>query len=266
MPFPEVERVIYQKNPLKQVIAQLRFPPILRIEADVPADFQDRVRSDFPRFNQKIESPTVEVPPELAERFPQELLLSMASAMKRTNYEFVSRDGSWKLNLTRNFLALTCSEYTRWEDFEAKIQGPLEAFVHIYSPDSYSRIGLRYIDVIQRSVLGLDDSIWPELLHGEMTGALNSPHLSTEIEAFRSRHQIRLADGESKVQIVAGLFDCPDGEEECFKIDSDFYNDNETAVESATEKLDFLRLRGSRLFRWAITDQLHEAMEPVPIC
>ena len=52
MPFPEVERVIYARNPLDQVVCQLRFPPILKIDAEIPAGFQDRVREDYPNFSE----------------------------------------------------------------------------------------------------------------------------------------------------------------------------------------------------------------------
>jgi len=46
--FPESERVIYEKAPLVQVICQLRFPQILRIESQLPVEFQERIRDAFP--------------------------------------------------------------------------------------------------------------------------------------------------------------------------------------------------------------------------
>ena len=55
MPFPPAQRVLYNKSPLEQVICQLRFPPILRIDSDLPADFQDRIRNQFPNFGEASE-------------------------------------------------------------------------------------------------------------------------------------------------------------------------------------------------------------------
>src|SRR5258708_12324597 len=55
MLFPESERVIYDKNPLQQVICQLRFPPILRINTEVPVAFQERVKQDYPFYQEKSE-------------------------------------------------------------------------------------------------------------------------------------------------------------------------------------------------------------------
>ncbi|MCH7755956.1 TIGR04255 family protein, partial [candidate division KSB1 bacterium] len=57
MPFPEVKRVIYKKNPLDRVICQLRFSPILKIDAEIPAEFQDMIRADFPNYSEKTDSP-----------------------------------------------------------------------------------------------------------------------------------------------------------------------------------------------------------------
>jgi hypothetical protein len=56
--FPDSARVIYGKAPLTGVVCQLRFPPILRIESAPPADFQDRIREQFPLLERRPQSPT----------------------------------------------------------------------------------------------------------------------------------------------------------------------------------------------------------------
>ena len=52
MVFPNFERVVYKKNPLEEVICQLRFPPILRIDSGNAADFQDVIRQDYPLYSE----------------------------------------------------------------------------------------------------------------------------------------------------------------------------------------------------------------------
>ena len=47
MPFPDAKRIIFRKNPLTEVVCQLRFPPILKIDAEVPANFQEAIRTEF---------------------------------------------------------------------------------------------------------------------------------------------------------------------------------------------------------------------------
>ena len=63
--FPSIERVIYQNNTLGEVVCQLRFPTILRIEASSPADFQDAIREAYPLF---ITKKSPELPPGMQSR------------------------------------------------------------------------------------------------------------------------------------------------------------------------------------------------------
>ena len=48
--FSNQPRKIYRRNQLIEVICQLRFPEILKIEAHEPADFQDAIRQAYPQY------------------------------------------------------------------------------------------------------------------------------------------------------------------------------------------------------------------------
>ena len=50
MLFADYQRYQYARSPLVEVICQLRFPPILSINTEEPAQFQEAVRRDFPRY------------------------------------------------------------------------------------------------------------------------------------------------------------------------------------------------------------------------
>ena len=47
-------RVIYKNNPLERVLIQLKFPPILLIDSQEPAEFQEKIRSSFPYYDSLI--------------------------------------------------------------------------------------------------------------------------------------------------------------------------------------------------------------------
>src|SRR5437879_5705973 len=132
MSFPPCERVIYRRNPLKQVICQLRFPPILRIESELPAGFQERIRGSFPVLRES--NPPI---PGMA-GLPDEIMKMIAPAIQpvgaHMTREFLTADDKWKVGLTRDFLALTCTEYLRWEDFKAHLRLPFDALVQEYAP------------------------------------------------------------------------------------------------------------------------------------
>ena len=133
--FSNDNRVIYGKNQLGEVICQLRFPEILTIEANIPAQFQEAIRGDFPHYSVRKEAPA----PKLAGTPGN---MSLQNQPMSNNYQFVSADGVWRVNLTSKFISLSCSRYTCWEDFAGKLDKPLAAFIQIYKPAYFERVGL----------------------------------------------------------------------------------------------------------------------------
>ncbi len=121
--FSQEQRCIYQKNQLIEVICQLRFPEILSIGANAPVDFQEAVRDEYPAFQTLKEVPAPRITGAPGN-------FSLAQQPERMNYQFVSADGVWKVNLTSRFISLSCAKYTCWEDFAAKLDKPLAAFTY----------------------------------------------------------------------------------------------------------------------------------------
>ncbi len=263
MPFPATKRIIYKKNPLVEVICQFRFPSILSIDTDVPAKFQEAIRKNFPLFKENA---------EILVRFPNisndvdtplaEKIELPPATINRKNYEFLSSDEKWKINLTREFLALSTTSYHRWEEFIAQLDQAFRAFLDIYSPVHFSRIGLRYKDIINRSELGLADTAWSELLRPYILGMLDDSTIGPSISAITNIAEIKLSDEKSKVRITSGLAQEANTKELAFLIDSDFFIDQKTTIEESLTKLSYFNQRGSRLIQWCITEKLHAAMEP----
>jgi len=261
MPFPEAPRVIYGSNPLDRVICQLRFPPILQIDKEIPADFQERVRRDFPEFREKKEV-TLVMPQKTPKDVSSDLVGQVLSRDDK-NYEFASEDDVWTLNLTRTFLALTTRKYTRRDDFQKRLQIPFEALVSIYKPAYFSRIGLRYIDVIRRSTLNLNGVAWCELLNPYALGLLSAPDVKNHIQSLDSKYEVLLEDNSSVARIAMALVAWQENNnEECFMIDTDFYTTQKTLIAGVDQRLDYFHVRASRLIQWLITKRLHEVMEP----
>jgi uncharacterized protein (TIGR04255 family) len=264
MPFPEFEKVVYEQNPLDVVICQVRFPAILRIDSEVPAAFQERIRQYFPIYTEKSEA-TFDITPEMQAPIPLELARQfLNTAGLRKNHEFASEEGNWTVNVTRTFLALSTRDYREWEDFKRKFEIPFKALIAEYSPPFFSRIGLRYLDQIKRSSYGLADVSWDQLLQPYVAGFLGSPDISDAIASFENRAEIRLSDESSLVRVITKFVEAEDSggqREMSFIIDSDFFNASRTPTSEVITKLDFFNIQASRLFRWSITDRLHKAIE-----
>lgn len=257
MAFPQAERVVYQHNPLEQVICQLKFPTILRIESELPARFQDQVRQRYPIFS---EQQALTGSPQL----PQELLKLVGSLMPVRPgrvYEFASEDGRYRLTLSKEFIALGCSEYERWEQFMDHFGAPLGALVAEYSPAFFSRIGLRYRNVIRRTGLKLESTPWSELLKPHIAGELASP-VADYVEEASHQVVVRFENNRGKVKIQHGLLRDPETGEACYLIDNDFFTEERTEVKNAFDILDYFHGQSGRLFQWCVKEKLHAAMEP----
>ena len=264
MPFPEADRVIFGNNPLEQVICQLRFPAILRIDTELPVGFQEKVCGQFPTYAEKTES-QFESPPELRDKFPAELIVGALIKAGPRNYSFTSEDELHAINLTRTFVAVSTRRYTKWEDFKSKIELALEAIIGAYDLTAFSRIGLRYIDIIQRSSLDLDDVRWDSLIKPFLLGFLAESTVKETVFSHESLCNLNLADGKSSARILSKLVNDPQTDEECFVIDSDFFVEGQTGMDEAFTKLDYFNVRSSRFIQWCITDELRSAMKPAKL-
>jgi len=263
MPFPHSDRVTYRSNVLETVICQLRFPPILRIETELPARFQDAIRAQYPVLTQLA-------PINPAAGFPSDMLnliKTMLPASIGRTYEFASEDGHWKLTLSKESIALECigvGFYTTWEDFVGRFNGPVEALRQEYVPSFFSRIGLRYVDVIRRSRLHLQNAPWRDLLNPQIACELGSDIAGDVLEATHVV-VIKLNDHGDRVRMNHGLLPTQEPDEVSYLIDNDFFSEQRTDNGNATAKLDELHRESGNCFRWCITRTLHDAMEPLPM-
>jgi len=260
MPFPESARVIYATNPLDEVICQLRFPPVLRIDAEIPAAFQESVRLEYPLLReQRTLIQTTGVPADFSQ-----LLGSVTPLGGRKSYQFASTDETWRITLMRDFIALTCRNYRKWEEFKGHLEGPLEALAQHYQPAFYSRLGLRYRNIIVRSKLSLDGVSWKELLQPHVAGELGS-EIAPSIEDIRQQLLLKQSEHNSKITIQHGTANVKDTGEECYYIDADFFTERRIEIGEADQILNYFNQQSGRLFRWCITARLHDAMGPAVV-
>lgn len=259
MPFPSAPRVLYARNPLVEVICQLRFPTILRIGSEMPVDFQDRVRREYPNFRQKPEA-SLGLPHEISEVVPQELLSLFSGPRRASVYDFLSADEHWTIGLAADFISLTTNNYSRWEEFIEHIRAAIGALRAVYQPAHYIRVGLRYRNIIDREVLGLESSTWAELLKPHIAGELSALETETDVLDMTKALIIRLHQYDSQVRMQHGML--LRDNRQCYFIDNDFFTHVKTELDDADEILRYFNRQSGRLFRWSISDTLHRALEP----
>lgn len=257
--FSHENRCIYRENQLGEVICQLRFPEILSIGTTVPAQFQDAIRAEFPRYGQRKEFAA----PKLSGA-PGNMTLQNQEGT--VNYQFASADGTWRINLTGKFISLACSRYTCWEDFAGMLDKPLAAFIKIYKPAYFERVGLRYINFISRSALDLEDVPFCELIAPCYLGPLSEEDVS-ETACSRCSLDTEIAlRGGCRVKIHAGpgmvKRNGQSDSELKFVFDQDLFMPGQVPVNLSAGALQTLHSQAYSVFRGAITTKLHHAMKP----
>jgi uncharacterized protein (TIGR04255 family) len=242
-------------------ICQVRLPPILRIDTDVPARFQDLIRDEFPLVTEE----NVGLPPELPAEVSQLLRAALTSQAQRKTWRFGSADGGWSVALNRDFLALSTDAYTRWEVFRQRLVVLLESLKAEYRPAFYTRLGLRYQNVIARSDLGLVGVPWSRLIEPHVAGPMGAPAIAEEIQEATSRILFRLPHDQGSVNLRHGTGTREHDDEPIYLIDADFFSEDKAEVDNVFPRLDCFNQLATRLFRWCISDELHTAMGPTPI-
>lgn len=257
--FSTQPRCIYRNNQLGQVICQLRFPEILTIGANAPVQFQEAIRDEYPQFMAKQEA----APAKLTGTPGN---LQIANQPTTVNYHFISEDGTWRVNLTSKFISLATSQYTCWEDFAAKLDKPLATFISVYKPAYFERVGLRYINFISRNALGLEGESFRELLDARYLGILADEELPQNAASKCTVDAEFGIRGGCRAKIHAGpgmvKRQGQQDNEVKFIFDQDLYMPGKVAVNLSAGALETLHSQAFAIFRDAITDRLHEAMEP----
>lgn len=160
--FPDYGEIPLENPPIKEVVCQVRFPPILRIAKDQPIEFQEQVRSQFPNleFGQEI---LVQLSPFSTSPTP--------TASGPRLYHFKTLDDAYVATLAPNFFALSTKIYSHWSDFLSHLSFLASVAISVYDIHVATRIGLRYINQFTPENTGVQDisQLW-EFLRRELRG------------------------------------------------------------------------------------------------
>lgn len=251
--FPPSPRVLYTRNPLNEVVLQVRYPTILKIEAETPSAYQDAIRQNFPLV-ERAKSP-------LQGKVPPEILKALGSPAASDTFAFTNEAADTKITLTSEVLTISTASYTRWEEFRGDILVAIEAFASIYTPAFYSRVGLRYQNVVTREEVGLSCA-WSELIRPELAGELTIPEWAAAVQGIQKAIRCVIHETGDYFTLQHGLVDVEGHVDKSYMIDFDYYTDSKTELNDANAVIDRLHGHSGNAFRWAISETLHQAMGP----
>ncbi|MGH3303583.1 MAG: TIGR04255 family protein [Streptosporangiaceae bacterium] len=250
---PSVQEVPLARAPLVSVIAQVRFPAVMKIEADsgFVATFQESIRKDYPILRPERQLGVMIGPGGVQ---PQDA---------GTVWRFETRDpDAWQVTLAPTFVSLSARRYTRRSDLLARLTVVLHALEAWLHPNVCDRVGVRYVDRVTGDQLArLSGLVRPEILGVAGDEAALG---SVEIVHALSDTLFRLDDDSSRLRgrwgrVPAGATYDPGIEpsrEVSWVLDLDHYT-------SQPEDFDLAAISGKvadfcdriyTFFRWAVTD------------
>jgi uncharacterized protein (TIGR04255 family) len=245
MPFPAVQRVIYVKNPLQEVIFQARFPRFLPIETEPPAELQRRLIKDYPFYEQRNVFQIAFATPEGS---------PPASEIAGRMHMFVSKDRIWTVTLVGDCFSISTKKYLRWEDFRHRMEMVLKTALEVYPFQIFTRLGLRYQDVISKQALGLEENRWSDLLQNHIAGELTTAEVAEDTVISKETVLTMKLEGGDTLLFRHGLVSHTETKKVAYLLDSDFFNeDQRTAdVDGTLTVADRLHTNSGRFFRWCV--------------
>ena len=259
--FSNAPRKVYEKNPIFRVICQIKFPTLLRINSNDPAEFQEVVRDmGFPLFYSQLEK---------FEEITECDTESNTKTRLLNNYHFLSEDKTKQINLTSGFISYSVKSidgkvvYNNWNDFKNVLYPILELFELEYRPAFYERIGLRYFDAINKEELFTEECTWKDLLHPHVLGLLNADGISKEQIGMCVTDAVVRLDPAFKnryIKLHTGLGKISGDDKVQFIIDSDFYAEEQANLLQVKEILDYLHAFSGKFIRGCFTNKLDDAL------
>jgi len=169
-----------ERAPLVRVIAQVRFPVVVGIEAPKQvAPFQDALKAMYPVLR-----------PEQVRRIVLDRRGQTEGPTSQI-WRFVDLSEGWRASLGADFLALETSAYSSRRDFLDRFDFLLRALEQHFNPVTVDRLGVRYIDRVSgEHMTKLAAFLRPEIcgvlstsLREKTTLALNEALLSPQENA-----------------------------------------------------------------------------------
>ncbi len=179
-PPPEIN---LPRAPLVRVLAQVRFPGILKIDnKDAVSLFQEEIRRDYPLFEQQT---TQRVEVQIGTGTPT------IKQSPGSTWRFQDATKNWRLSLMTDALSFEVETYTSRDDFLSRWAKALAAAEKIFEPRIALRIGMRYIDRVTEKPLETID----ELVHTEILGFAKPP-LRDHVHHALSEATLSIEEGE----------------------------------------------------------------------
>jgi uncharacterized protein (TIGR04255 family) len=169
------------------------------------------------------------------------------------SHVFRSKDKKWSVSLRAGAFALETTKYATFEYFKRRFFSVVHAVLPLLDTDFFTRVGLRYINVLPVTADGLNGWVNRELVGPLFAGVLGQPtRYWQEVRGFWDGGQYSFRHGLDPNQATG----------QHYQLDFDFFDEN---VEAA--HLDQLVVRlhdeGYKFFMWSVGQRAKDYMNSV---
>ncbi len=247
---PAHEHRMFGRNPLEVVVCQLRFDPILKVQQRV-AEFQDQVRSRFPQYEESE-----------AELFELRLPESEVHSRKVRTFTLSARAEKASVTIGDQSIALQYGAHRDRRTLIEDAQLVLGVFDRCFAPVSRRRLGLRYVNLIDREQIGaaLGRGVdWADLIAPGFLGVQSG---LADLDGTRFATEFTSPMPRGAMTARFGILPLPSRSNLVFRLDIDRYCEDDLASVDVAALLETFADDIYRLFRAAAGKALIDWMEP----
>lgn len=243
-------RVIFKNNPLKVVVLQVRFSPILVLAQPAGvAQFQEAIRDAYPRAEAPAQQVTLAVGPTGF----------MPPIGQPGPWRFLDESG-WVVGLATDYVSLEATKYECFEQFEPRAAMVLKAAQDTLALRERGRLGLRYVNEINHpDAFTVAD--WRTLLDPELLGVCGGELFGDRV--IQTLQQIDLRLDEGVLTVRHGCNTSREGPHP-YVIDLDAHDDQTRPfdVDEILERVGFFRTFIGGFFRHSLAKPLYDFLGP----
>lgn len=214
-------RMEFSDNPLKVVVAQIKFPTMFGLtEPAALAELQTVLGRRYPKALPRIPNVTVMIDPTGRP----------STTTDAGPIRLASEDGLWTIAIATESISLETNAYVSWADFSGRLEELMTAVPASVRPHRTTRIGLRYVDQLQAANVATP-SDWRGYIVPGLLGGPDS--LIFDERIVQGIQQFSFAMDDSVINVRHGFVRNPAEADfpSTYVIDTDAFTEAEQAFE-----------------------------------
>ena len=231
---PVSERKHYRRNFIQQAVCELRFPTLYDFDdAKPPLAFANALRKEYPAYEISHEV-------QIADHIE-----------RRVVHLFKAKKQRWSVKLRPSSVSLETTFYHSFEIFEQRLAALIDASALVIDSDFFTRIGLRYINVVPYVREKMADWVNPSLTADLAKGTFGDvAEYGQQVRGFTPEGGYFFQHG-----IAVG-----EAAKRGYSLDYDFYAE-EIDVSRALRTVRSLHDQQGQLFAWSLGPAARQWLE-----